>query len=146
MNLSSSSFLHFNSVVFVTLFHVIIPIFFPLHVLLDNVPSTWDFVPDELLVVIGQKLGSCQDYIKVSAVCKSSQSVMSKMRQYEKPILPLPDSTLLSATTYESIVGSCSSAARKRSADSGGGMIGFSSCLILVRTVCHDLYTSQNFM
>ncbi|KAL1806897.1 hypothetical protein ACET3Z_029965 [Daucus carota] len=57
---------------------------------------SWDNLPSELLEVIGQKMvGSCEDFIRFSAVSKSWQSVAFKMRQDGSTFLLSPESPLL---------------------------------------------------
>ena len=57
---------------------------------------SWDNLPSELLEIIGQKMvGSCEDFIRFSAVSKSWQSVAFKMRQDGSTFLLSPESPLL---------------------------------------------------
>lgn len=58
----------------------------------DNV--NWSELPSELLVLIANKLVSCEDIERFSAVSKSWKSVISGLSEDEKPLLP-PESPIL---------------------------------------------------
>ncbi|XP_074374740.1 putative F-box protein At5g55150 [Apium graveolens] len=54
----------------------------------------WDELPSELLELIANKLSSCEDIVRFSAVSKSWKSVLSGLSEDEKPVLP-PESPIL---------------------------------------------------
>ncbi|KAL1806900.1 hypothetical protein ACET3Z_029968 [Daucus carota] len=57
---------------------------------------SWGNLPSELVENIGQKMvGSCEDFIRFSAVSKSWHSVAFKMRQEGSTFLLSPESPLL---------------------------------------------------